>query len=234
MTNPHDNEYWSRFWSEYKADVADKDEQSQVLRTRNKMPIDGEKWELTLRTVAAQLELSGSDTLLDLCCGNGLFAAAFSNRIASVEAVDISAPLIERLNARALSNVHAEAKDIRDAAFDDQSFSKVLWYAGIQYIDEGHIVQMLRKIRRWMKPGGILLIGDIPDRSKLWTYFNDAARQAAYFDGLAHRQPIIGTWLDAEWIEKLCLSAGFSEAHAIAQNAGLIYADFRYDLIART
>ncbi|SDQ16317.1 Methyltransferase domain-containing protein [Paraburkholderia fungorum] len=233
MTQAKETEYWARFWSEYKTDVANKDEQSQVLRTRNKQPIDDRSWAITVETVAHQLELGATDTLLDLCCGNGLFTAAFSERIASIEAVDISAPLIERLNERKLANVRAQAMDIREASFEAASLSRVLWYAGIQYIDEGDIVAMVRKIRHWMKPGGVLMIGDIPDRSKVWGYFNDPVRRDAYFSGLEKRQPIIGTWLDGEWIEKLCIAMGFSEATAVAQDPRLIYADFRFDLIAR-
>jgi ubiquinone/menaquinone biosynthesis C-methylase UbiE len=228
-----ESDYWARFWSEYKTDVANKDEQSQVLRTRNKQPIDEQRWAITVDTVAAQLELEPGDCLLDLCCGNGLFTAAFSDRVARIEAVDISEPLVGRLNERKLPNAHAQAMDIRDASFAAGTFSKVLWYAGIQYIDESDIVAMIRKIRRWMTPGGVLMIGDIPERSKLWAYFNDDTRREAYFSGLEARQPIIGTWLDREWIEKLCLAAGFSEATAIPQDPRLIYSDFRFDLLAR-
>jgi SAM-dependent methyltransferase len=227
------NEHWARFWSEYQTDVANKDEQSQVLRTRNKQPIDQRKWEITLDTVGQQLELQSDDTLLDLCCGNGLFTAAFGPNIAGVEAVDISPVLTGRLAARVLPNVRVSTSDMRDAQFAQQSFSKVLWYAGIQYIDESDIVTMVRRIRGWMKPGAILMIGDIPDRAKLWDYFNDDTRLAAYFDGLEERKPIIGSWLDAVWLERLCIASGFASAEAVPQNKELIYADFRYDLIAR-
>lgn len=227
------NEHWARFWSEYQTDVANNDEQSQVLRTRNRQPIDQRKWEMTLDIVSQQLELQHDDTLLDLCCGNGLFTAAFAPRIAVVEAVDISPVLTGRLAARSLPNVSVITSDMRDTQFAQQSFSKVLWYAGIQYIDESDIVAMVRRIRGWMKPGGILMIGDIPDRAKLWDYFNDDTRRAAYFDGLAQRKPVIGSWLDARWMERLCLASGFVSAEAVLQHEELIYADFRYDLIAR-
>jgi len=228
-----ENEHWARFWSECQTDVANKDEQSQVLRTRNKQPIDQRKWEITLDTVGQQLELQSDDTLLDLCCGNGLFTAAFGPRIVGVEAVDISPALTGRLAARGLPNVRVSTSDMRDAQFAPRTFSKVLWYAGFQYIDESDIVAMVRRIRGWMKPGGILMIGDIPDRAKLWDYFNDDIRRAAYFDGLEQRKPIIGSWLDAGWIERLCLASGFASAEAVLQHEELIYADFRFDLIAR-
>jgi cyclopropane fatty-acyl-phospholipid synthase-like methyltransferase len=230
----HENEYWARFWTEYQTDVANMDEQSQVLRTRNKQPIEKRKWEITLNTVAKQLQLRSDDCLLDLCCGNGLFSEAYSILVNQIHAVDISPKLAERLTARDLPRVTVHTSDMRDAQFPQHSFSKVLWYAGIQYIDESDIVAMVRRIHSWMKPNGILMIGDIPDRHRLWDYFNDDARRVAYFDGLAQRKPIIGSWLDAGWLEQLCLSSGFASAHHIAQHRDLIYADFRYDLIART
>jgi ubiquinone/menaquinone biosynthesis C-methylase UbiE len=178
--------------------------------------------------------LRADDTLLDLCCGNGLFASAFSEQVASIHAVDISSVLTERLEARSFCNVHVNTCDMRDVRYPPQSFSKVLWYAGIQYIDDSDIVAMIRRIRFWMKPGGTLMIGDIPDRAKLWLYFNDDVRCSAYFDGLERRKPIIGTWIDADWLERLCLSSGFLEANKAIQHPRLIYADFRYDLIAKT
>jgi len=85
-----------------------------------------------------------------------------------------------------------------------------------------------------MRPEGLLFIGDVPDRDKLWGYFNTPERQAAYFDGLARGERIIGSWLERGWLEKLCRAAGFVEAQAMPQDPRLIYADFRFDLLART
>lgn len=228
------NEHWVRFWSEYQTDVANKDEQSQVLRTRNKEPIHPEKWAITISTVSQQMELRSDDSLLDLCCGNGLFSAAFSEHVAEIEAVDISGTLTERLAARCLPNVTVTTSDMREVHFPSERFSKVLWYAGIQYIDESDIVAMVRRIRSWMRPNGTLMIGDIPDRAKLWNYFNDETRRTAYFDGLEQRRPIIGSWLDADWLKQLCFNSGFVSAEVMQQHEELIYADFRYDIIAKS
>lgn len=226
-------EYWRKFWLEYTQDLSKKDEQTQVLRTRNKRPIGEAEWQYTLDSVTNQLELKSSDTILDLCCGNGLFTAAFAPFVKSVDSADLSPQLIDRINARQIPNVRAQAQDVRELSFETGSFTKVLWYAGIQYLDESDIVSMIRKIRKWMKSGGILFVGDVPDRSKLWGYFNDSTREKAYFDGIEQKRPIIGSWLDKNWLETLCRSAGFAEARAIAQDATLIYSDFRYDLIAK-
>jgi len=228
------NEHWVRFWSEYQTDVASKDEQSQVLRTRNKEPIDPQKWAVTISTVNQQMDLQINDSLLDLCCGNGLFSAAFSSRVADIEAVDISRVLTERLEARCLPNVNVTTSDMREVEFPFERFSKVLWYAGIQYIAEADIVSMVRRIRSWMRPNGVLMIGDIPDRAKLWDYFNNETRRAAYFDGLEQRRPIIGSWLDADWLKQLCFDGGFTSVDIAPQHEELIYADFRYDILAKS
>lgn len=228
------NEHWVRFWSEYQTDVANKDEQSQVLRTRNKEPINQDKWSVTISTVSQQMEFRSDDNLLDLCCGNGLFSAAFSGQVADIEAVDISGALTEKLAARCLPNVTVTTRDMRDVNFPPERFSKVLWYAGVQYIDESDIVAMVRRIRSWMRPNGTLMIGDIPDRAKLWNYFNDETRRTAYFDGLEQRRPIIGSWLDGDWMKKLCLNSGFVAAEVTEQHEELIYADFRYDILAKS
>ena len=45
------------------------------------------------------------------------------------------------------------------------------------------------------------------------------------------KEPVL---IEAAWLERLCLTAGFVSALAVPQHKELIYADFRYDLIARS
>lgn len=232
MTLPRDD-HWSRFWLDETRNLAGRDEQSQVLRVRNRQPIDPARWSDTVAHVAGQLQLASDDVVLDLACGNGLFAAAFAGQVRSVHGVDLSPTLIAALKARGLANVTADAIDVRDARFPSCTFTKIIWYAGIQYLPENDIVDVLRRVRDWLTPGGRLLVGDVPDRRKLWSYFTTPERQAAYFDGLAQRRPLIGTWLEPEWLERLCASVGLHDAVATPQEPPLIYADFRFDLTAR-
>ena len=227
-------DYWTKFWSEYDFDSNSTDEQSQVFRTRDRVPIKKPAWEHTVNLVANHMQFKSHDTLLDICCGNGLFTQAFSALVESISAVDISDRLIDTLKAKNIANVDAFSDDVRNITFPAASFSKTLWYAGIQYLPESDIVNFLKKLRIWMKPNGVLLIGDIPDYQKIWDYFNTPDRIAAYFDGISSQKPIIGTWLDSEWIVSLCLYAGFEKVEVIQQDSKLIYSDFRYDVIART
>lgn len=202
MNKKDTSNYWSEYWSD-SLSQNNIDDQSQVLRVRNKKPIDEIRWEFTVKDVESHLDLKISDSMLDLCCGNGLLTDAFSPKVNSICAVDISPSLIERLKKRNLSNVDVILNDIRMVHFEKSIFSKILWYAGIQYLDESDIVNMVFKLREWLKPSGIIMIGDIPDKDKIWDYFNNEDRKNAYFQGLSDNQPIIGTWIDKKWIKEL-------------------------------
>ena len=233
MSDQKEN-YWAKFWSEYDFDANSTDEQSQVFRTRDRAPIEKDAWEHTVKLVANHMQFKPNDTLLDICCGNGLFIQAFCGLVESISAVDISDRLINSLKSKNIANVDAFSDDVRNISFPESSFSKVLWYAGIQYLPESDIVNFLKQLRSWIKPNGVVLIGDIPDRQKLWDYFNTRDRLDAYFDGIGSNKPIIGTWLDADWVEGLCLHAGFKKVEIIQQDPKLIYSDFRYDVLAWT
>lgn len=224
--------YWSDFWLNYNVSE-NKDLQSQVFRTRNNLPISNDQWVETLIDVRKKLELKSDDLLLDLCCGNGVFAAEFSQSVGSIHAIDINNKLIETLNSMKLLNVTTQTSNINDVQYIKDSYSKILWYAGIQYLDYSSVVDLAFKLGQALKKDGILLIGDIPDSDKLWNYFNTPERQEAYFAGIKTNSPIIGTWFEKSWIYNLFKQAGFRDIHTNDQSNNLIYSDFRFDLIAK-
>ena len=70
-------DYWTKFWGEYNFDVDSIDEQSQVFRTRDQIPIGKDAWDHTVELVANHMQFKPNDTLLDICCGNGLLLKHF-------------------------------------------------------------------------------------------------------------------------------------------------------------
>jgi ubiquinone/menaquinone biosynthesis C-methylase UbiE len=224
--------FWTNFWSEYESDPLNSDEQSQVFRTRDKSPISQAVWNLTLQEVEICLELNSTDVLLDLACGNGLFAESFYSKVSLIDALDISKTLIEVLDKKYLNNVTTHITDICNYDYPSQYYSKILWYAGIQYIDKKNIIILLTKLRDSLCKGGKIYIGDIPDESKLWIYFNTPERKADYFNGITSNKPLIGTWIQEQWLYQLLIFLGFSHVEIIPQNPKLIYSDFRFDLLA--
>jgi SAM-dependent methyltransferase len=226
-------EYWLEFWKKHGRASTQSDEQTQVLRTFNKQPITPERWQATLNYLDDQFPVGATDDVLDLCSGNGLLTAHFAPRCKSVTAVDISEDLLVSLGQRKLPNVKTLQSDIRKVSFEGGSFSHIFLYAGIQYISEGESVALFREIFQWLKPGGQLFVGDIPDRGRLWSFYNNPKSAALYFDNQVSGRDVIGTWFDESWLLRLAESTGFQQANVIRQPLEQIYAHFRFDLKAQ-
>ena len=113
------------------------------------------------------------------------------------------------------------------------SFDRILCYAGIQYLSEQETLFLFKKLRRWIRDGGLVLLGDIPDATHRWRFFDSPERENAYFDALAAAQPIVGTWFDPSWLEKLSRYAGFKSSEFHSQPQTLPYQHYRFDLILK-
>lgn len=222
-------DYWITFWKEYGEKYNDKDAHSQVLRTLNKKPISIELWEFTLKNIDEVFPIQTKETVLDLCAGNGLLSRHFVKKGASVVAVDVSKDLLEAIiETEEIQTIHS---DIRDLHFENNSFDKIIIYAGIQYLNHKEAIVLLKNIYNWLKPGGIVFIGDIPDKSKLWDFYNTEERQKAYFNNVLNEVSIVGYWFDNSWFENLTTFLGFKEGTYLAQHEQLIYSNFRFDFL---
>ena len=222
-------QYWTKFWEDYGRAVVGEDEQTQVLRTSNKKPISGELWSMTLDMLADQLKISKEDEVLELCCGNGLISRYFAHNCQCVTSVDVSKDLLMQLDRCAHSNVKTIAEDVRVVDFPEGSFSKIVMYAGIQYLTIDESIPLMKKVFGWLKPGGLFYIGDIPDSERMWHFYDSPDREKVYFDNLIAGTPIVGTWYDSIFLEKVGAYAGFSHGELIPQHDDLIYSKFRYD-----
>jgi len=224
------NDYWINFWKKHAKDSKNEDSQLQVLRTFNKKPIDKKKWELTLINIEQNLNIQSSDIILDLGCGNGLISEYLSKRCKSVTAVDISQELINEIDIKKYKNIKPIVKDIRKIEFKKNSFSKIIIYAGIQYLDYKETINIFESILKWLKSEGIFFIGDIPDSDRLWCFFNTKEREKVFFNSIKNNSPIVGTWFKKTFLLKLANYCGFNDARIISQHKNMIYSHFRYDM----
>ena len=227
MSNKVD--FWVDFWNTYAKNSKVQDEHSQVLRTLNKEPISNDIWEFTLTTIENAIEPKKDDNLLELCCGNGLISRHLSPKVKNITAIDISVELINTIDTSKYSNIKALDSDIRCLTYDDKAFDKIIIYAGIQYLNYSETIKLFEQIYTWLKPGGILFIGDIPDKDKLWAFYNTPEREAVYFNNTKEEIDVVGTWFEKDFFYKLGDFIGFSTGEVIEQDKKLIYSNFRYD-----
>ncbi len=153
--------------------------------------------------------------LLLFCCGNGLFSVQLASRCRWVIGVDFSETLIGALVSRAPRNVVAVVADAQNVSFRPACFDRILFAAAVQHFSEPQVIRLMVDLAGWLKPGGILLVTDILDPLHIWRYFDSEEREALYFRRTMEETPVLGTWLDRVWMEKLARHAGFRRAQAV-------------------
>lgn len=224
--------YWQDYWEKHARETQHADPQVQVMRTWEKQPMSAATFQSLLQHLFELLELHEENRCLDLCCGNGLIATALAARVAEVVAVDFVADLLEQIDLQQFPNVVLQCQDMRRCDYPPHSFDRVLLHAGLQYLSLGEAAALVRRIRGWLRPGGRLVLGDIPDAERMWHFFDTPARRADYFRHLERDEPIIGTWFSPVWVGWLAAEAGFHTYANVAQPAWSPYRHFRFDFVA--
>lgn len=224
-------DYWKRFWLSHAKENQHNEPQIQVLRTLNKQPVDSCIFADIVESIALMLKPEPNHSLLDLCCGNGLITRELFSRFKTVSAVDLSQEFVSQLSRELKGHITTFAADARTIEFPANSFDRILLYAGIQYFSESETINLFLRLKHWIKDGGRVVIGDIPDATRKWDFFNSEEREHAYFEALRIEEPIVGYWFEPQWLEKLGNHTGFASAAARLQPDIFPFQHYRFDLV---
>ena len=222
--------YWKVFWEEHAKSTATQCPQCQVLRTLNKEPVDATVLARLLEDIEEKMAIRPGDEILDLCCGNGWITTHLASKCKRITGVDFVQELIDQIDLERYPNASTVLADAREVEFEEKSFDKVIIYAGIQYLLYKEIDDLFNSIVHWLKDGGTLFIGDIPDQERIWNFFNTNERAQAYFNSIRNEKPILGTWFSPQWLAKLGRWAGFREVNILSQPEDLPGSHYRFDM----
>ena len=226
-------DYWKSFWLTHAKNNQNTEPQIQVLRTLNKRPVEPGVFAGIVESIVEMLKPEPENNLLDICCGNGLITRELLGSFSAITAVDLSREFISQLNNEAYANVKAFAADARTVEFPEKSFDRILLYAGIQYFAESEAIDLFMRMRRWIRDGGVIVLGDIPDATRKWNFFDSPERENAYFEALQDGKPLVGNWFEPAWLVKLSAHAGFASATTRLQPKGFPYQHYRFDLVLK-
>jgi SAM-dependent methyltransferase len=105
------------------------------------------------------------DCVLDLGAGTGLLTLALAPRVRTVEAIDASPPMLQRLRERAdaapYTNVTTTVADLRSLPLPDCAFTLVVSNYAFHHLDHAGKGLALSEARRVLRPGGRLVVGDM-------------------------------------------------------------------------
>ncbi len=182
------------------------------------------------------------DVVLDLCCGNAALAKYVSKVCKEIHGVDHSEHLINSAKKikekEGISNLSLHLSDAMniDQLFKEDFFDKSYCYFSFQYFNKNKREQLLQKLSRVTKRKGWIFLGDIPDKTRMWNFYESPrkfyrekiARMIQFKEGECD----LGWWIDPKEIIQWCDRNRLS-ASIMPQHTSLPHAYYRFDVLIR-
>lgn len=222
---------WQEYWNTAPSAFAQGDVLRQVGWTVNGEPIPDAAVDAMVEDIRAGLDLHGGDTLLDLCCGNGFITSRCAEHCAAVTGVDFSAPLIriagEHFTSGAVEYVLADVRAIPPVV-SRRPYSKILMYGALQHLSPADLGGILDALARSASRGAALLLGAIPDRDRLWHFYDTEERRREYARRVREGTEAIGRWWTAAELSGIAAAHGY-RTRILAQSPVLHTSRYRFD-----
>tara|TARA_B100000780_G_C21018805_1_gene408240 strand:- start:93 stop:767 length:675 start_codon:yes stop_codon:yes gene_type:complete len=220
--------YWKTYWNN---SALDKSLFNQVQRNPNK---DDDTLLLVESHLVELLNLSSTDSLLDVCCGNGLITKRLSKYSNNVLGIDFSALLINSAKENNdYSNIEYLLGDAASLTKNtNEKFDKIVLNFSFQYFNFKQGLKVVSEMKKTLKPNGIILLGDIPDKNKFWLYYNTYQKRFFYFKQWLFRQPKMGKFWSEKEMMKIAEIHNFRGTF-LKQKETLPHSHYRFDFLLK-
>jgi 2-polyprenyl-3-methyl-5-hydroxy-6-metoxy-1,4-benzoquinol methylase len=227
---------WQEHWSSFPARFAPTDYLRQVGKTVGGRPIRADQVEWILADIRRGLAPAPGDAVLDLCCGNGLLTRRISDWCARVVGIDYSPLLLgvaqQHQRSNNLSYVCGSVLDLESLPLPEGArFNKILMYEALQHFEHDELHGLLEAALSLATDDCRLFIGSIPDRERIWCFYDTPRRKLDCVVRRCLGGDAIGSWWDREFLARTCATFGLSCAFR-EQSLGLHTAHYRFDLLA--
>jgi ubiquinone/menaquinone biosynthesis C-methylase UbiE len=112
------------------------------------------------------------ERILDVGCGQGLFASKVANRAERVDAIDVDRATIEEaVNQHSASNICYQQADFLAADLPNNTYDAIVAIASVHHMDLSEVFQ---KMRRLLRPSGKLLILGLYRETSILDYIYSA------------------------------------------------------------
>jgi 2-polyprenyl-3-methyl-5-hydroxy-6-metoxy-1,4-benzoquinol methylase len=223
---------WRQYWN-HADQVFDDEPLRQVGKTVRGQVIEPAILDAIVADIVLRLDLGASDSLLDLCCGNGLITSRIAAHCRQVVGVDFSRPLIDVANRQFgganIQYLHADVSDLPEDIVG-LTFGKFLMYEAVQHLDSAATAQVLDHVARLGQPGASFYIGSIPDQDRIWRFYDTPERRLEYEHRRLNGTDAIGHWWKREQLVTLARCHGF-DVDIFERTAASHGAHYRFDAL---
>ena len=132
----------------------------------------------------SELDLKSDSRIVDVACGPGTVTRLLADQVASIDAIDFSAPMLELLrqylSQHKITNVRPLLGDGQALPYADASFDFGFSMFGLMFFPDR--LQGFRELRRVLKPGGKAVVSS-------WAPVSDSPMMQLMFGALKAANP---------------------------------------------
>ncbi len=221
---------WKHFWNQK---ALEPEAALQVARVSKGKPLDHEWMQKIALSIKNQIQLKPLDSLLDVCCGNGLLLASLKPFCSEACGVDFSEGLIKNAQLNysnlGIGFICGEAQNFKLP----RKFDKVILYFSFQYFETYELgKKVIANLIKHAAPGAIILIGDIPDRSRWFHYYNSTHKWFSFIKQELGSQNNMGKFWTAKELMKICDELAV-KGEKIEQENWQPFSHYRFDFLIR-
>lgn len=226
----------SKYWKEVYAKteiVGTNDLQKNVGRTVSGISVTKDIWGKTVSDIIELLAINKTMDVVELCCGNGQVIGNIADKCNKGIGVDYSDILLKQMEVNFKNRVLPIYSDVLNIAFDKETLDIVIIYFSIQHFNEKETLQLVDRSLSWLKKGGKLFIGDIPNELKKWEYMRLSSHRKDYLSRVLKGTPMIGNWFQPEFF--LAMSSYFDSItiKILEQPKYQINSAYRFDVLIK-
>lgn len=226
---------WTNYWKEFPESVGEKEFFRQVGKTKNSKPISLKQFQCLNAQIIEQLKIGKQDTVLDLCCGNGIITfntAKYCDFIVGIDYSDCLIKIARKFHkSDNIKYINSSILEINSEIISiKKPFTKVYMYEALQHFEVEEIDRILTVIRDVSIPDVKIFFGSIPDINKIWRFYDTKKRRAEYEKRMEENSEVIGTWWNAQSIFDTAKAIGLN-CTPILQDRILHTAHYRFDVL---
>jgi cyclopropane fatty-acyl-phospholipid synthase-like methyltransferase len=204
---------WSDYWATYPKSVGRTDYLRQVQSTIRGEPISDRQFRLSVEEICNLLELKTDDTVIDLCCGNGLITKELAARCTHVVGVDFSEPLLSVANADhrpdGVQYIRSDVLKLSSVAgVCDRRFTKAVMAGALQHFRRRDLRVLLQSTMELLRLDGIFAITAVPNLKMKGAFYSTVRCRIAHLWYKARGRDAMGTWWNQQWIKTTCEELG--------------------------
>lgn len=221
---------WQQYWNSGDI-VKAEDFCKQVGRTQNQKNYSEKQISVLTARIVDFLKAATEKTVLELACSNGMMTHRIAPHFKSIKAIDFSGRLIEIASAHfAAKNIEYVVGNALELDSEATHYDCILVYFALQYFDTSQARVLFNHFRRLLKPGGLILLGEVADGDRIWRFYQGLSGKWRYYVDRLRSKPIIGHWWKTSDLIKLSEQYGFN-ATVFYQPDNLPNHYFRYDAV---